>query len=376
MRIKWMEFKNNKTELEIKKVHFHEDITLLVGLSGAGKTQIINAIEYSLHLILYSNNFREKLLPYASTICVDMDGKEYIWSYSLSPNKCEEKKSNIKVSCVFEKEVLIRDGEVLLQRDADKVYVIGYDKVPQPRIDESLLAQYLFDGSISEFTSQLFALEPVKYKQHFQNYISIEQFQKGIAKREKQVVDLEPENRTINTIYGLSPLQKLYLVRKYFPEHYRKVLLTIRSIFPEVDDVEVKEDELGRFMDIMIHIYGKEISSRDISNGILKTIECITEIMLLKENTIYIIDELENGLGVNCIDALTEIILTERKDIQFIVTSHHPRIINGIDCRKWKLIERDRSIINNRDSESLGICNSKHDAYFNLVNRLEFEGKI
>lgn len=76
MKIKWMEFKNNKTGLEIERIHFYDDITLLVGLSGAGKTQIINAIEYSFHLILHSNCMREQLLPYASTFCIDMDGQE------------------------------------------------------------------------------------------------------------------------------------------------------------------------------------------------------------------------------------------------------------------------------------------------------------
>lgn len=153
-------------------------------------------------------------------------------------------------------------------------------------------------------------------------------------------------------------------------------MLIVQSIFPEVDDIEVKEDSYARFMQIVIRVYGNEIASADISNGMLKTIECITEVMLLKKDRIYVIDELENSLGVNCIDALTELILTERKDIQFIVTSHHPRIMNGIDRKKWKLIERERCTISNRDSESLGIGNSKHDAYFNLVNRLEFEGKI
>ena len=91
---------------------------------------------------------------------------------------------------------------------------------------------------------------------------------------------------------------------------------------------------------------------------------------------LVLIDEFENGLGVNCIDVLAELLLTEREDLQFIITSHHPKIINGIDAPKWKIIDRDCEIIKNASTENYGIGNSKHDSYFNLINRWEFEGKI
>lgn len=47
-----------------------------------------------------------------------------------------------------------------------------------------------------------------------------------------------------------------------------------------------------------------------------------------KRSASYQVYEFENGLGVNCIDVLAEILLSERKDLQFIITSHHPKIIN------------------------------------------------
>lgn len=84
----------------------------------------------------------------------------------------------------------------------------------------------------------------------------------------------------------------------------------------------------------------------------------------------------ENGLGVNCIDLLSEQMLSERRDLQFIITSHHPKIINAIDKDKWKIIDRNGIVVSNSGSTGYGIGNSQHDAYFNLVNRWEFEGKI
>ena len=96
----------------------------------------------------------------------------------------------------------------------------------------------------------------------------------------------------------------------------------------------------------------------------------------MSEDSLVLIDEFENGLGVNCIDLLSELMLSERNDLQFIITSHHPKIINAIDKDKWRIIDRDDCVVKNSGSLAYGIGNSQHDAYFNLINRWEFEGKI
>ena len=127
---------------------------------------------------------------------------------------------------------------------------------------------------------------------------------------------------------------------------------------------------------VSIQVYGKKLLQQDISNGMLKTIYYIVELFTMSEDSLVLIDEFENGLGVNCIDVLSELMLSERDDLQFIITSHHPKIINAIDKNKWKIIDREGSIVKNSSSLSYGIGNSQHDAYFNLLNRWEFEGKI
>ena len=47
-----------------------------------------------------------------------------------------------------------------------------------------------------------------------------------------------------------------------------------------------------------------------------------------------------------------------------------------IDKNKWRIIDRDDCIVKNSGSIAYGIGNSQHDAYFNLINKWEFEGKI
>ena len=52
-----------------------------------------------------------------------------------------------------------------------------------------------------------------------------------------------------------------------------------------------------------------------------------------------------------------------------VITSHHPKIINQISNKKWKIIERDIATVKNFTAEEYGIMHSQHDEYFNLINR-------
>ena len=76
VKLKWIEFENLRTGLKIERVVFNDDITLLVGLSGVGKTQILNAIEYSLKLAVNKNL---RLEPYNTTLCFQIGEEVYGW---------------------------------------------------------------------------------------------------------------------------------------------------------------------------------------------------------------------------------------------------------------------------------------------------------
>ena len=97
----------------------------------------------------------------------------------------------------------------------------------------------------------------------------------------------------------------------------------------------------------------------------------IIYLLVPPQNAVLMIDELENGLGINCIDSVSEMLITEREDIQRIVTSHHPYIINTIPMKRWKIIERDKNTIRAFSAKQLQLGNSKHEAYLQLVNRLQ-----
>lgn len=79
---------------------------------------------------------------------------------------------------------------------------------------------------------------------------------------------------------------------------------------------------------------------------------------------------LKNSLGTNILNELTEFLSERIQDIQFIITSHHPYIINNIPYKNWELVKRinrDIQIINGEElSNDFKI--SKHEAFIKLQN--------
>ena len=372
VKLKWIEFENLRTGLKIERVVFNDDITLLVGLSGVGKTQILNAIEYSLKLAVNKNL---RLEPYNTTLCFQIGEEVYVWSYRIQQDHTEDifESKEIKYFFAYEKLQNIK-GDILMQRTSDTIQVTGYDKVPTPKKDESLLVQYSEDAFVKPIISEMLKLYPIEIEMDVRGAIAQESFNMFKAKIKESFK--ENEKQPFEKFSHLPVPLKIYITKKYYPQMYAQIFSAVKELFMEINSIDIVEDPDREIYMVAIDVYGKRLLQHEISNGMLKTIYYIVELITMSKNSLVLIDEFENGLGVNCIDVLAELLLGERRDLQFVITSHHPKIINQISNKKWKIIERDMATVKNFTAEEYGIMHSQHDAYFNLINRWEFEGKI
>lgn len=372
VKLKWIEFENLRTGLKIERVVFNDDITLLVGLSGVGKTQILNAIEYSLKLAVNKNL---RLEPYNTTLCFQIGEEVYVWSYRIQQDHTEDifESKEIKYFFAYEKLQNIK-GDILMQRTSDTIQVTGYDKVPTPKKDESLLVQYSEDAFVKPIISEMLKLYPIEIEMDVRGAIAQESFNMFKAKIKESFK--ENEKQPFEKFSHLPVPLKIYITKKYYPQMYAQIFSAVKELFMEINSIDIVEDPDREIYMVAIDVYGKTLLQHEISNGMLKTIYYIVELITMSKNSLVLIDEFENGLGVNCIDVLAELLLGERRDLQFVITSHHPKIINQISNKKWKIIERDIATVKNFTAEEYGIMHSQHDAYFNLINRWEFEGKI
>lgn len=372
VKLKWIEFENLRTGLKIERVVFNDDITLLVGLSGVGKTRILNAIEYSLKLAVNKNL---RLEPYNTTLCFQIGEEVYVWSYRIQQDHAEDifESKEIKYFFAYEKLQNIK-GDILMQRTPDTIQVTGYDKVPTPKKDESLLVQYSEDAFVKPIISEMLKLYPIEIEMDVRGAIAQESFNMFKAKIKESFK--ENEKQPFEKFSHLPVPLKIYITKEYYPQMYAQIFSAVKELFMEINSIDIVEDPDREIYMVAIDVYGKRLLQHEISNGMLKTIYYIVELITMSKNSLVLIDEFENGLGVNCIDVLAELLLGERRDLQFVITSHHPKIINQISNKKWKIIERDIATVKNFTAEEYGIMHSQHDAYFNLINRWEFEGKI
>lgn len=372
VKIQWIEFENLESGLKIDRINFNKDVTLLVGLSGAGKTQILNAVEYSLRLAIDKNII---LQPYRVKVDFLIDDDEYEWSYEINRVKEDVFILDEEKRCEFVFETLQKNEGIIFERDKNRIRINGYSKIPQSKKDESIILQYSEDENFAKLIYGIHKLYSVEIELAVRGGIRSEVFSKLKAK----VIETREQDENIEfKIFSHLPVaMKLYIAKSYYYEElYVKIFDAVKELFIEIEELGVEEDTIREVYLVYIKVYGKKLLQHDISNGMLKTIYYIVELYTMSENSLVLIDEFENGLGVNCIDLLSELMLTERSDLQFIITSHHPKIINAISEEKWKIIDREVNEIKNSDSDSYGIGNSQHDAYFNLINRWEYEGKI
>ncbi len=371
VKIQWVEFENLKTGLKINRIDFNKDVTLLVGLSGVGKTQILKVIEYSLNLAV---NKDVMLYPYRVGLGIVTDNDKYQWFYEINEINEDALIINEENKYGFVYEKLECNGEKIFERENEKVSVIGYDKVPQPKRDESLILQYSEDKNFEKLISGIRKLYSVEIELAVRGGIRSESF----SRLKSKVTDTITNEKKVEfkTFSHLPVALKLYIAKRYYPELYIKIFEAVKELFMELEDIDVEEDSMREMYLVSIQVFGKKLLQHDISNGMLKTIYYVVELFTMSEDSLVLIDEFENGLGVNCIDLLSELMLSERNDLQFIITSHHPKIINAIDKNKWRIIDRSGGVVENSGSLEYGIGNSQHDAYFNLINRWEFEGKI
>jgi hypothetical protein len=159
---------------------------------------------------------------------------------------------------------------------------------------------------------------------------------------------------------------------------YNALLAEIQSIFPVIEDWAVEEqvsqNNEGWNIAYKIKVRGQRnfIQHRNIASGMLRTFNIIADLYLSNPETVFLLDELENSLGHNCLPHLEELILNHSFESQFIMTSHHPDIINKIPKENWIVIQReDDGSIRNMAASKLPFFKSQHEPYLILLNHFD-----
>lgn len=343
-----------------------DKLNVLVGTSGCGKTTIIKGFE---SLVEIANGESKPGLSWVIEF-VDNDNRKVVWQGIFDKSKNRDTKGYISTDLLSE-EIKV-DGQLLLRKANSKTALEG---IVLPVMDKSKSNLYLlrederFYAIFSAMVSLIIVLNDSE--EQTRNDV-IYRIPKGFA---EMVEDFFNKNQfeSINELHQHSSVMdsrfKLLLASRIDSKQFNEFLFIYTSIFPNVESVQLhtfseKENDDAEFLVIsLVMDNGKVIEQKDISSGMFKTLMLLSDLMFSSKNTVLLIDELENSIGINCLpDIISEI---KSAQFQVIVTTHHPKIINDIPPKYWKIIHRNGDEILVDDAKAISESKSHHDPQTN-----------
>jgi len=383
MYIKSLSYEDQSTDWKLEKIAF-KPLTLLVGVSGVGKTQILKALlnlkeishGKSLNGLKWEIEFNTSV-GHECKWSGAFENKGFISELILEVMDDEDEKDKPSI----DNEQLVVNGTPVIRRDKDGIFFNETETVKLSR-KESVIYLLKEEEQIKDihedFKKILFDDNAMGYSSRFGKF-GLDGEIKSKSQKYKSLKAIRNSDENIKT--------KLCLLYKNQKKSFEEIVDAFIDIFPYVDNVRIEPisngyKNLPAFFKEFSFIQIKEknvphwIDEFKMSSGMFRTLMHIAELHLCADDSVILIDEFENSLGINCLNQITHSILASERNLQFIITSHHPYIIDKIPYNDWKVVTRNGGVISVEDAEKLGIGKSKHQAFTQLANLTEYSKGI
>jgi hypothetical protein len=187
---------------------------------------------------------------------------------------------------------------------------------------------------------------------------------------------------SLDTIYqsqlGLNA--RLALLSLHYAELFASIRLHFRAAFHFVEEAEVRSlkevaPQLRLPLDVKVFCIREKGSAQwlpiyELSSGMQKVLLVLTDLAITPEDSIYLIDEYENSLGISAITFVPDFLITFEKRVQLFVTSHHPYLINNVPVSNWYLFTRKGRHVSIKFGQELvqRFGKSRQQAFIQLIN--------
>ena len=346
------------------------DINLIAGLSGVGKTRLLNTI-FNLGLMM---NKKRDISIGEWEIDFNIDKSNY--KYELIIDRHIKKNFNY----IYKEKLFIED-ELVIDRNKDEFY---YNEKLLPKLSTTDLGIYLLrdEDKISKIHDGFSKIFIRRNNPNFQGQI---ESQTGIGLLDESI--LEKKKITMNEIlynYTNKMNVQLYFLEKYFPNKFKQIVNDFKEIFPFVSDLHVNlydKFNKSKFPNLpagstlpIIAINEKnvkgEIEHINFSSGMLRALIQLLDMHTIPKDSIYLIDEVENSMGVKSLPVMLDLLFDYSDKVQFIFTTHHPLLFNNVNIKYWKILTRKGGEVKIVDGRTLSkrFKKSYQENYIQLIN--------
>ena len=375
MRIISLNYYDQSCKWRLESTSFKR-LTLLVGASGVGKTQILNSI---LSLKNISRGISINGVKWKIRFSTFDQKDIYLWKGEFEnrpvrvekmwPDALLKEDENKEPPKIISEKIYLNDS-LIVDRDQDRIIFKDEKTVKLPQ-EQSVIHLLKEEDHISDvhrsFQKILLHHQP-EFGPFFPAATPVS------PDKHQNIEEIQESDE--------SPRTKLYLASLNAKDVFERIRQRFTDMFPFVEDLKTEPMSEPFFMrgvpSVQIRERGvdKWIKEGQISSGMHRTLLHISELYLCTKGTVILVDEFENSLGINCIDELTNVLLAHERELQFIITSHHPYVINNISSSNWKLITRKAGVVTARDAGDFNLGKSRHEAFTRLINLDEYSEGI
>lgn len=293
----------------------------LVGLNGAGKSTVLQAIDFISQLMkgdisgwLESRNWESNELnsKLSSKRTIDFeikfnfDGNSVKWGGSFNLNR------NL-LSCTKE---YIESDELILLLVEDGKYRL------QPKMSPAQEIIFDYQGSIlsvlkdNQLNETILAIKHNVLNIHSLDLISPEL--------------LRTRNRKADGKLGLGGQNLSAFIHEAGENTQKAITKKLREMYGQLDSLEVKSLRSGwKQLEIVEKFDGQKITSlaRHVNDGMLRLMAILSQLEI--PNAFLLFDEIENGINPELIEFLMDMLV--KSDDQILITTHSPLVLNYLD---------------------------------------------
>lgn len=344
------------------------NINLLVGDTATGKTALLNTI-FNLGRFVTAKEFRHG----SWEIIFEHAGITYTWRLQTHmQDGSDESAVSIKEHLFkHENQALV----LLVDRDSPS---FTFDGRPLPRLSprETSISLLKEEDAIRPLYQAFSRIQRRLFSHDALSAVS------SLQVIPAQIISHIGKKRDSEILFSaeLNLSAKLFFLSQFFKKIYQDIVKYYQYVFPFIKEARITElSELQSKIAIAGHCpvftirergSDRWISINEFSSGMQKVLLILTDIFIIPDGGVYIIDEYENSLGISAIDFFPQFVLDLEKDVQFFVTSHHPYIINAIPPSHWFVFHRHGMQVSIRYGEEIvnRFGKSKQQSFIQLIN--------
>ena len=293
----------------------------LVGLNGAGKSTVLQAIDFISQLMkgdisgwLESRNWESNELnsKLSSKRTIDFEikfnfyGNSVKWGGSFNLNR------NL-LSCTKE---YIESDELILLLVEDGKYRL------QPKMSPAQEIIFDYQGSIlsvlkdNQLNETILAIKHNVLNIHSLDLISPEL--------------LRTRNRKADGKLGLGGQNLSAFIHEAGENTQKAITKKLQEMYGQLDSLEVKSLRSGwKQLEIVENFDGQKITSlaRHVNDGMLRLMAILSQLEI--PNAFLLFDEIENGINPELVEFLMDMLV--KSDDQIMITTHSPLFLNYLD---------------------------------------------